>query len=277
MSLSYYDLLDLDRSATSDEVRAAWRRAVDGLDPTDRRFRAYNAAAEVLLDPGRRAEYDAGLAADEADHEVAAGPDAREPSSTSTDSLGAAPAASARREAADERAGRRAGWAPRGWVPPGWLLLGLALATAVVAGIVAWLLTGPSDATVEEETRQAQAAAEQAVVPLLSYDAQDLEGSKQAAHEVLTDDYRKKYDQLFEGVVETNAPNTGTEIDVQVLASGIVRSGEDRAQVLLFVNRPTTNKSRTTPVVYRDQVTLTMQQVDGEWLVGGMETTPLLD
>ena len=33
----------------------------------------------------------------------------------------------------------------------------------------------------------------------------------------------------------------------QVVASGIVRSGEDRVQVLLFVNRPTTNKAQTDP------------------------------
>jgi Mce-associated membrane protein len=32
---------------------------VADLDPTERRFRLYNEAAEVLLDPERRARYDA--------------------------------------------------------------------------------------------------------------------------------------------------------------------------------------------------------------------------
>jgi DnaJ-class molecular chaperone len=36
---------------------------VADLDPTDRRFRVYNRAAEVLLDPARRAAYDEELAA----------------------------------------------------------------------------------------------------------------------------------------------------------------------------------------------------------------------
>ena len=54
-----YDVLDVDPSATADEIRTAWRAAVADLDPTDRRFRAYNQAAEVLLDPERRAAYDA--------------------------------------------------------------------------------------------------------------------------------------------------------------------------------------------------------------------------
>ena len=53
-----YDVLDVDPASTADEVREAWRAAVAELDPTDRRFRLYNQAAEVLLDPRRRASYD---------------------------------------------------------------------------------------------------------------------------------------------------------------------------------------------------------------------------
>jgi Mce-associated membrane protein len=59
-----------------------------------------------------------------------------------------------------------------------------------------------------------------------------------------------------------------------VAASGIVRSGEDRVDVLVFVDRPTTNKLNPTPVVYRDQVTMTMEKVGEEWLVDGMVTSP---
>jgi Mce-associated membrane protein len=59
------------------------------------------------------------------------------------------------------------------------------------------------------------------------------------------------------------------------VASGIVRSGTDRVQVLVFVNRPTTNKQTRVPVVYKDQVTLTMERVDGEWLVDDMTSSPV--
>ena len=61
---SWYDVLDVEPDASADEIRAAWRAAVADLDPTDRRFRVYNQAAEVLLDPSRRAAYDAELAAE---------------------------------------------------------------------------------------------------------------------------------------------------------------------------------------------------------------------
>ena len=60
---NWYDLLDVDHDASDTEIRAAWKAAIADLDPTDRRFRVYNQAAEVLLDPARRAAYDAELAA----------------------------------------------------------------------------------------------------------------------------------------------------------------------------------------------------------------------
>ncbi len=64
MSANLYDILDVDESASVEEIRAAWKAAVADLDPTDRRFRAYNDAAAVLLDADKRAAYDAELAAD---------------------------------------------------------------------------------------------------------------------------------------------------------------------------------------------------------------------
>lgn len=274
MSLSYYDLLDVDPSAGPDEIRAAWRRAVEGLDPTDRRFRAYNAAAETLLDPEKRVEYDVGLAAEAISTPEEDAAHTTQPSSArpARRSGRAAPTASPTHDqqgVITERQRR---------TPPAWLLVALALSTLVALAIGAWILRTPSDAEVEEQTRAAQAAAERAVVPLLSYDAGNLEESKQAAHAVLTDRYRKTYDQFFEGVVQQNAPNTGTRIEVRPpLASAIARSGQDRVQVLLFVDRPTTNKKTSTPVVYKDQVTLTMVRRGDRWLVDGIDTTPLAE
>jgi len=60
-----------------------------------------------------------------------------------------------------------------------------------------------------------------------------------------------------------------------VVASAVVRAGVDRVSVLLFVNRPTTNKQVKEPVVYKDQVTVTMVKEDGRWLVDRLSTTPL--
>lgn len=154
---------------------------------------------------------------------------------------------------------------------PGWLLLGLAVLLVLLLGATAALRwVGGADA---DAARAAQAAAEEAVVPVLSYDHADLEASQREAQAHLTGKYREEYDKLF-AVIEENAPETQTTVEVQVLSSGIVRATRDRVQVLVFVDRPTTNKLSTEPVVYKDQVTLSMQRVDGEWLVDDMVTSP---
>ena len=43
-------------------------------------------------------------------------------------------------------------------------------------------------------------------------------------------------------MIKENAPRTRTVVTTQVADSGVIRSGEDRVDALLFVNRPTTNK-----------------------------------
>lgn len=137
-----------------------------------------------------------------------------------------------------------------------------------------WLFTQPSEASVEEAAAEARSAAERAVVPVLSYDHRTLDEDREAAREWMTDDQKEEYDELFE-LIEENAPRTRTVVDVEVLSSAVVRAGEDRTEVLLFVDRHTTNKANREPVVYKDQVTLTMQRVDGEWLVDGLRTSPV--
>jgi len=136
--------------------------------------------------------------------------------------------------------------------------------------------TAPSDASVADATRRAQSSAERAIVPILSYDASrsgDLDEDQRSAEGFMTSDYRAEYAKLFE-VIKANAPETGTKVSAEVVASGIVRSGDDRVSVLVFVNRPTTNKQVKDPVVYKDQVTVTMQRVGDDWLVDDLVTSP---
>ena len=75
---SWYDILVVSRHATPAEIKAAWRDATDKFEPGSgsAHFRLFNEAADVLLDPRRRAEYDARLDAD------AAGRSATEPVAT---------------------------------------------------------------------------------------------------------------------------------------------------------------------------------------------------
>jgi Mce-associated membrane protein len=284
---SWYDVLDVDPTASTEEVRAAWRGAVADLDPTDRRFRLLNQAAEVLLDPVRRADHDAALAAD-AEPEAGPATDLRSSSSPSaSEGVVETPAADVDKGpvaeptadpteepgAADEPvlAGSSRGW----WQPPVWLVVALAVLAAAVATAAFLTFRSPSDSTVASDTETAQNAAERAAEAVLAYDYRNLDASEAAASAYLTPSFRQDYDQLFT-LIKDNADTVKPVVTVQVLASGIERvsADGDRVSVLVFVNRPTTNAETSTPRVSQDQVTMQMQKVDGDWLVDDMVSTP---
>ena len=263
----WYDVLDVEPTATTDEIRAAWRSAIADLTPADRRFRLYNQAAEVLLDDEQRAAYDAELAA------AAPEPD-REPD-PETDAEVEDPAQVEPRREQSLPTEPPELPQPAARLVPTWLIVVLALWAAAAVGVTGYLWQQPSEDAVESAVGTARTAAERAVVPLLSYDYQSLDADQQAAHDVITSGYQKRdYDDLFE-LIRENAPTTQTVVDVEVIASAVVRAGEDRAEILLFVNRPTTNKATTEPVVYKDQVTLTMERVGDQWLVDDLKTSPI--
>ena len=237
---TWYDLLDVPRAASPQDVRAAWKAQIADLEPGERRFDALNRAAKVLLDPASRAAYDAEhpqMDEHDDEHEVA---------------VRAAPPL----------------------VAPGlsaWLLAGLGVLAAGLLVATVWMWT-TADKGDDSAARDAQVAAERAVVPVLSYDYEHLAEDQAAAQALMTGSYRAEYDKLFT-VLEENAPRTQTRVTASVVASGLVRAADDRVQVLVFVDRPTTNKLSAEPVVYKDQVTLSMQLVDGEWLVDDLITS----
>jgi Mce-associated membrane protein len=247
---SWYDLLGVAPDASAEEIRVAWRARIADLDPTDRRFVVLNQAAEVLLDPARRAAYDATLAPAEPVSTASTTEDARSTTEEGRPTTG-----------------------PRVAVVPGWLLAGVGIVALVLvaAAAIVWVRQ-PSAGAVERDARAAQAAAERAVVPVLSYDARHLEESQAAAQQYLTGDYRKKYDDVFDGIIAENAPSTETVVKAELVRSSVVRASGDRVQVFLLVNQSRTNKQFTEPQVYKNWVTVTMADVDGEWLVADMTT-----
>ena len=276
---TWYDLLDVPRDASTDEIRAAWKSQIADLEPGDRRFDSLNRAAKVLLDPAARAAYDAEHP--EAEDELTEPGAAPDPTTRLTDVESeretsrllrhrSREQAAERREAAKEQ--RAARPARAAGTVPGWLLAGLAVLAAGLVAATVWMwIAGGGDDTA---ARDAQVAAERAVVPVLSYDYEHLDEDKRAAQAVMTGRYREEYDKLFT-VLEENAPQTQTKVTASVVASGLVRASADRVQVLVFVDRPTTNKLNAEPTVYKDQVTLSMQLVDGEWLVDDMVASPV--
>lgn len=262
MTPSWYDVLGVEPTASDVEIRAAWKTAIADLDPTDRRFRSANQAAEVLLDPARRAAHDAELAAvvpPEPGPEAEPEPEP-EAEAEPEPAVGVEPAPSAGRSV------------------PSWLLAVVALLAAGSVALAVWLASdlGTSEDAVEDAARTAQARAEQAIVPVLSFSHERLEEDRATARSYLTPSYREEYDRLFD-VISDNAPSTETVVTGQVLDSALVRTDDDgtRVDVLVFLDRSTERKDYEEPQTSYDQVTVTMVERDGDWLVDGLDTTPL--
>lgn len=301
-SPTWYDLLDVEPDAATDDIRAAWKSAIADLDPTDRRFRTLNDAAAVLLDEKKRAAYDAELAALE---EAAVEEEDREADEETAD-VEVAADADDDDEPADEEPAAEESAATGRTLPllPTWGLVAagaLALAAVVAAGVVFFgqekvstvannnvttstvegavgkQITRNHKLLVEEQGGEALEAAKKAVVPLLSYDYSKMDESKSKAHDVMTKDYREDYDRLFAVLVD-NVPETKTVVKTLApVDAGVIRVSEDTVQILVLVDRQVTNAQRSTPIGYQEYAMLTMAKSGDEWLVDKVETQPSQD
>jgi Mce-associated membrane protein len=296
-SPTWYDLLDVEPDAATDDIRAAWKSAIADLDPTDRRFRTLNEAAAVLLDADKRAAYDAELAALEEtaveDEAVEEEPVEAETAEDVPDSPGAVEGETDAET--KESGGRTLPMLPTwGLIAAGVLAVAAVVAagvvffgqekvetvsnnnvtTSTVEGAVGKQISRNHKLLVEEQGAEALQAAKKAVVPLLSYDYSKMDESKSKAHDVMTKDYREDYDRLFAVLVD-NVPETKTVVKTLApVDAGVIRVSEDTVQILVLVDRQVTNAQRSTPIGYQEYAMLTMAKVGDEWLVDKVETQP---
>lgn len=261
MNPSLYDLLDVDRDASHDEIRAAWKRAIADLDPTERRFRAYNDAAGVLLDPERRAAYDAELDAAAAEEEAA-----EEEAATDREDADEKDADRAATEKATERETTTPGAAAAGGAavgattssrpplrerlrerPSQRALLTAGVVAVVAVALTVWVMTWPGTfGTPPEERQQARAvaassieAAERIAPQVLSYDHRDMGDERLAdLQELMTPAYGEEWAGVQQAL-RKQAQEQEAVVTAAVRASAVAGVGEDggQAEVLVFVDQ----------------------------------------
>lgn len=286
-SATWYEILGVSRDASAAEIKAAWRAATDRFEPGEgtSQFRLFNEAADVLLDPVRRAEYDATLPAARADEAepvdtAVAAPlstDGARPDEVDEEPVGAGadveePVVERPLEERDADAGVRPDrTAPRG--VPVWalaLLTVLTVAVVVAAGVL-WNLNR-ADAAAARAGEEAQAAAERALPLVLSYDYRQLSADRDRALPYLSDSYEREYsstfDQLIEGAgaQEGGAVQTKAVVKATVVNSAVERSTDSRARVVMFLDQ-SAEKNGGEPQFSLNRLAVSMVNEGGEWLV----------
>ena len=164
-------------------------------------------------------------------------------------------------EATPARAGRRSSRADL-------LVLVAVLVTlslALTAGLLA--LRARGEDRVEQARTSALAAAEAHAVDLLSYDHRHLDRDFARARKILTGSFADDYTRTTESVVGPTAKDIKAVFTAEVAASSVVRASQNRVVVLLFVNQTTTSTRLEGPKVDLNRVQLSLDRVDGEWLV----------
>lgn len=266
MSTNLYDLLDVDESASADEIRAAWKSAIADLDPTERRFRAFNDAAGVLLDAERRAAYDAELAAEREAAEPEVTP---EPEPTGTPAPAPATAA-----AADEPEGKPAAQPGTGPSATALIAVGVVALLALALAVGVLLMPGATGddtakAVSERNTRaeraalSAEGAAEQMVAPVLSYNyktmADDLERHRGYMTTTLADKQARAWPEITK---EAESQQIVVEAKASATALTRVDPAGDRATVVVYVDQYVT-KAGGKPFVLQMWATLSLKRASG--------------
>lgn len=278
MSANLYDLLDVDESASSDEIRASWKAAVADLDPTDRRFRAYSDAASVLLDDEKRAAYDAELT--EAREAEAAEAAAAVPAPAPTATLAAEQPAAVPADAPAPVVPRAA---PVG--PPTWSLVvvGVAALAALVLAVVLLLQPGgklfsddspkkvaEANARFEKAALSAEGAAERIVGPVFSYDYKTMDADLARSQEHLGTDMADKRAKIWP-TLRADAEKQQLVVTAKAEGTALTRVSADgrTATVLVFLVQESTSKGvKQTPL--HNAISLDLKLKDGtsdDWII----------
>jgi Mce-associated membrane protein len=144
-------------------------------------------------------------------------------------------------------------------------LLALTLAGLVALGVVAYRVRAADQ--METARDQAQAVAVDHVIDILSYDYRHLDKDFTRARAALTGKFKGDYAETTSRVVAPTAEQYKAVVLAEVAASSVVSGSADRVVVLLFVNQTTTSTRLDGPKVDLNRVRLTLDKLDGQWLV----------
>ena len=243
---TYYDVLGVPRDAKPAQIRRAWRRLSDKAGPGSPELARYNEAAEILLDPVKRAAYDV-------EHPAPAPEPAEEPEGAET----------------------TPGSSPRWLQLLAFVVLPILTVGAIVLAVV-FTLQHHRDTQTADARDEAPAAAEQALKYVLAYDYRHLADDRTRAGKYLTPAYKKKFLETFalleqgKGGRPGSAVQTKTVVTADVVGTAVMDAEPDRAHVLAYVNQ-TSRHGSGDPMLFQNRVRVSLVHRDGAWLIDGLD------
>lgn len=249
---THYETLGVRPDARPGVIEKAWRKQTAKEGPGSARLAGLNAAAETLLDPVRRAAYDAELAA-------AAPPPAPATPSDHDAAVGAGSDA------------RRSKWTTLVALV---LLPVLALGAAAVAVIFTVQSGQRTDA--DRAALQAQSVAESSLQSVLAYDYRKLEEDRRRATALLTPGLQKEFDKSFDLLAKAKdgtpgaALQTKTVVTAKTVGTAVMDAQPEEVTVLAFVNQTSTHGDQA-PRAFANRVRVVLVKQGDEWLIDELD------
>jgi Mce-associated membrane protein len=121
-----------------------------------------------------------------------------------------------------------------------------------------------------DEAEHAVAAAAEAASTIVATSYKDYDAQVDEAAGLMTDEFAEEYRQTAADVKQ-KILDTKTEVQVRIVAQGVVRANTSEVQALLFLNQYSSKDGgETTYTPYRALVTVV--HTDTGWLVSGLDT-----
>jgi Mce-associated membrane protein len=149
------------------------------------------------------------------------------------------------------------------------LLPAVALVLALGAGVLKYV-----DNSVRDDERagnEALAAARATTAAMLSYTPDNVDQRLRDVQKQLTGDFRNQYGQTAEKVVIPGAVAQQVTAETKVPAASVVSVEPHRVVVLLFVDQTVTVAAEP-PTVSSSSARVTLDEIDGKWLVSEFGT-----
>ncbi|MGA8547317.1 MAG: Mce protein [Mycobacterium sp.] len=150
---------------------------------------------------------------------------------------------------------------------------GLAAAALVVAlawaGYEGWLLSQRQQKDVA--AAQALAVAENYVVTLTSVDSNTLDKHVADVLDGSTGEFNDNYARTASGQHSRHVVNDKVKTHGKVVESAVKSATTNKVQVLLMVDQSVSSLASPEPQIDRSRIKMTMQKIDGRWLVSKVE------